>query len=337
MAFVSDDFHYKRLKENNINIKTKYIVGDKILERNTDNTVNDDIVSGIRCGKEYYVDGNLKLTEKLFDSRIEYSYVAEKEINEHHKCPNCGMEGKVKEFLDGCPYCGTHYNIDYSNKDLGSKYHYDRVLRNKLYKVIVGIVDIIISTILCFIYIKSTSRTFNNYDIGKIFIYGLILSVILYYLFYIVDAYIVLGPIKKYKDRINKRQQRFWDDSGLDKKDFFNNLNYEMGKYFYTKENLIDYDILDYLDFVGFKHKDKYHIRVEIEARLVYFKDGKITSKIVKEDFTFVENTNETLELKDGVNLIKCFNCGASIDVNSGKCEYCGSPVKYLQKWILEK
>ena len=53
--------------------------------------------------------------------------------------------------------------------------------------------------------------------------------------------------------------------------------------------------------------------------------------------FIMKKNINETLELKDGLNLIKCHNCGASIDATKGYCEYCRSEVKYLQEWILEK
>lgn len=49
MSLISDKSHVKKLKENNINIKTKYIVGNRILERNTDNSHNDDIDNGIRC------------------------------------------------------------------------------------------------------------------------------------------------------------------------------------------------------------------------------------------------------------------------------------------------
>ena len=56
MPLISDNFHNNKLKEFGINIKTKYIVGNKIFERNTDNSVNDDIVSGIRCEKDYYIE-----------------------------------------------------------------------------------------------------------------------------------------------------------------------------------------------------------------------------------------------------------------------------------------
>ena len=81
MALVSDTFHNKKLKENSINIKTKYIVGNEILERNTDNSVNDEITKGIICKKEYYKNNKLVHEETTFDSRIEYTFISKEEEN----------------------------------------------------------------------------------------------------------------------------------------------------------------------------------------------------------------------------------------------------------------
>jgi len=337
MPLVSDNYHEKKLKKYGINIKTKYFVGNKIYERNTDNSLNDDITSGIRCEKDYYIGNNLVHKEKDFDSRIEYTFISNEMENKDYKCPNCGMKSKIKDFLNGCPYCRTYYNIDYTDKDLGSKYHYDRVLRNNTYRIISAIIDIIASMIICFFFIKSTSRTFNNIDILKIFVYGLILSLILYYFFYTLDAYIILEPIKKYKDKQNKKQIDFWNRTKIDKKSFFNNLNYEVRKYYYSIKNIIDFDVLDYIEFEDFTKNNIQYVKVLAEIRIVYYDMGKIKSKFSKEEFIFKKNPNEKLELKDGANMIKCHNCGASIDATKGVCSYCQTEIKYLQEWILEK
>ena len=58
---------------------------------------------------------------------------------------------------------------------------------------------------------------------------------------------------------------------------------------------------------------------------------------ISKEEFIFKKNPNEKLELKDDVNIIKCHNCGASIDATKGICSYCHTKIKYLEEWILEE
>lgn len=337
MALISETYQKEKLKRYGINIRTKYIVGNKILERNTNDSVNDNIERGIRCQKEYYIDNKLAHKEKLFDSRIEYTYIMDNNINEEYECPNCGMKSPLKDFIDGCPYCKTYYNMDYSEKDLGSKYHYDRVLKSNIYRVITLIVDIIISIIISFIFIKLTSRTFNNYDIIKIFIYGIILSLILYYFFYIADAYIILSPIKKYKDKENKKQIEFWQRTKINKKTFFNNLNYEIRKKYYSKENIIDYDILDYTNFKDYEVNGVLYVDVTADLRIVTYENKKLKSKIITQTYTMKQNKNTLLNLGTKEKIIRCANCGASIDVTKGKCEYCHSEIKYLQEWILEE
>ena len=336
MAYIVDNYQNNKLKEKNIKIKTKYIVGNKILERNTDNSHNDDIKSGIIFEKQYYLNNELKLQETDFDSRIEYTFISNELENKDYICPNCGMESKIKNFTDGCLYCKTYYNLEYTNKDLGSKYHYDRVLKNNTYRIVTFIIDLIISILISYIFIRFTSRTFNNIDIFKIFIYGLILSLILYYFFYLLDAYVILTPIKIYKDKMNQKQREFWNNTKLDKKKFYNNLNYELAKYYFKNDNIIDYDILDYLKFESFNKDNNLFIKVILEIRVIEFINNKLSSKIIKEVVILRKNNNDVLEVKNGVNLIKCHNCGASIDINKGFCDYCHSEIKYLQEWILD-
>lgn len=335
MTLLSDVFHKEKLKKNGINIKTKYIVGNKILERNTNNSINDDVVKGIRCEKNYYLNNNLVHTEKLFDSRIEYSFVVKEELERDYTCANCGLSAKVKDFTSGCPYCKTYYNIDYTDKELGSKHHYDLVLKSNTYRIITAIVDLVISIILSFLFIKTTSRTFNEFDISKIFIYGLILSMILYYAFYLLDAYIVIGPIKKYKERQNQKQKEFWNRTQFDKKHFFNNLNYEVRKFYYSREDIIDYDVLDYLEFRDYNENNNVYVEVIAQVRIVTLKNGKIQSKIQKDKYIVMKNQEGALEITKGTNMIKCPSCGASISAIEGACSYCNHEIKYLQDWIL--
>ena len=336
MSLISDNDQNNKLKQYKINIKTKYIVGNKILERNTDNSINDDIKSGIRCKKRYYVNNILSHTEKDFDSRIAYTFISKNVEDKEYTCPNCGMASRLKDFIDGCPYCKTYYNIEYTDKDLGSKYHYDRVLKSNIYRIITAFIDIIVSFILSFIFIKTTSRTFNNYDITKVFVYGIILALILYYFFYILDAYIVLGPIKKYKDRQNQKQINFWKKTNINKKVFFNNLNYEVRKYYYSQPNIIDYDVLDYLDFKDYVVHDTLYVEVLAHVRIVSFNNNKITSKIVKDSYLMKKHNNGILELNEGANIIKWSNCRASVSASKGECDYCHTKINYLQEWILE-
>lgn len=335
MPLISDNSQNNKLKKYGINIKTKYIVGDKILEKNTNNSRNDNIRNGIRCQKEYYINDKLLKTESQFDSRIEYTFITIDE-DKTYKCPNCGMQANLQKFIDGCPYCGTYYNLDYTEKDLGSKYHYDRILRSNKYRIITGIIDLIFSLILADSFIRSTSRTFNAYDISKIFIYGFILSAILYYFFYVIDGYIVLGPIKKYKDNQKAVQEAFWERTKIDKKKFFNNLNYEVAKKYYNQEDIIDYDILDYDEFTENNNNSILNVEVKAYVRIIRYNNGNIKSEYKVDTYNMKRVNMDIFELKNGINFIKCQNCGASVDATKGKCGYCGTQIEPLNEWIID-
>lgn len=335
MALVSDSSHYEKLKKLNINIKTKYIVGNSILEKNTDGSHNDDIKNGIRCMKSYYINGHCCHIEKIFDSRVEYTYVSDIK-NKEYTCLNCGMTSSLDNFNSGCPFCRTNYNIDYVDKDLGSKYHYDLVLRNNIYKFITALVDVFISLILSFIFIKFTSRTFNSYDISKVILYGTILALILYYFFYIIDGYVILEPIKVYKNRKNLKQIAFWNRTKIDKKTFFNNFNYEIQNMYYKYSNIIDYDIIDFLEFNEYTKNNNLYVDVKVLVRIVTFDNNKISSKFVKKKYVLKKNTNKLLKLTEGLNFIKCPNCGASLDVTKKNCDFCHASIDCIQEWILE-
>ena len=191
--------------------------------------------------------------------------------------------------------------------------------------------------ILSLIFIKTTSRTFNNFDIYKVFIYGGLLSLILYYFFYIMDAKMVLPSIKKYKDKQNQKQINFWNETKIDKKIFFNNLNYEVRKKYSKVNNIIDYDIIDYDSFEAINSKDGFKVKVNAYVRIVYCINNKIYSKYKEEEYILKRYENNIIELKDGINYIKCPNCGASIDASKEHCEYCRTPIDYIQEWKMDK
>ena len=331
MGYISESKQKDKLKKLGINIKTKYICDGKVLERNSDDSYNDDIDSGIRIKKEYYKKNRLILKESSFDTRNEYTYISKELENKEYTCPNCGNHSIMKELLDGCPYCGTYYNIDYTSKDLGGKYHYDRVLRSNTYRILTAVFDLIISFILVFIFLKITSRTFNFVDISKVVIYSLILSLILYYFFYILDAYIILEPIKKYKDKKNKEMKDFLKNNIDEPNIFFNNFNYELRNKLYNNSDIIDYDILDYDEISGTNSK----VEVKVYIRIVRMIGSLIKSSYEVNTYTLIRN-EDTLKVNNKENIMQCPSCGASLDITKGKCEYCNYVIKSITKWIIK-
>lgn len=335
MPRIVENNHLKRIKDLGINIKTTYISNGNLLERNTDNSKNENVSDGVLFEKEYFYKGKCLHKETEFDTRMEYSFVTDHSPDEEYTCPNCGVTKEYREFEDGCPYCKSYYNIDFKDKELGGKNNYDRVLRSNVYKVVTLIVDMIISFLLAFLFIKFTSRTFNGYDVSKILVIGAILTLVLYFVFYLLDAYVVLGPIKKIKDRENKKQMEFWNRTKYDKKKFFNNFNCELDRVLYRDLTLIDYDIIDYDKFEDYVKDDIQYVNITVYMRLVYFSNDRITSKLVQNTYLLKKNNSNIIETKDGINLIKCPGCGASVDALSGTCSFCKNELGSIQEWLI--
>ena len=252
---------------------------------------------------------------------------------------NCGSVGTLEEFNNGCPYCGTHYNLDYDNKDLGGKYYYDRTLKGHGYKVRTLIIDLIVSFFISLGFIITTSRTFTIFDMGKVLLGTVLIGSILFFVFYYLDAAIILSFVRRKKDKLNKMQMDFWNrmtSKGITKNSFYNNLNFELRQLYFGDKysTVIDYDILDYNSFKESEDKEGFYITVNLDIRLVEFKRGKVKSDTDSKTYK-LKRAKIDGKLDNGVNIIQCHGCGASIDVTKGQCEYCGVKNNYLQEWYL--
>ncbi len=336
---ITESKQAKRLNSLGINIKTFFYDNGKKKQRNTDNSLNQDIKQGIIIEKDYYKHGNLLRKEKSFDSRISYTYEFSGE--DKYTCKNCGMEGEVKDFTDGCPYCHTNYNIDYDNKELSNKKYYDLIIKDKSYIIKTFFLDIVFSLLLVGIYIYNTSRTFYTFDIIKIIVIGFFISLVLFFIFYYLDALIILPWLRKKKEKSNQKQVEFWNRMQkyfISKTKFYNNLNYELRNLFYSDKykDVVDYDILDYNSLKEKEEDDKLFVTINIDIRIIRLVNNKIESKIETKEF-LLKRVESKLELTKKVNFIPCPNCGASIDATTEVCEYCGTPHNYLQEWYLQE
>ena len=343
MSLTSERNHEKKLKEYNINIRTFYSDGDKIYEKNTNNTKNDNVPHGIRVEKDYFVNDKLKKRVYGFDPRIEYEFINSQEIGTAYRCPNCGMTTQISEEIERCPYCESYFNLDYRNKNKGSKNTYDLVVHSKKYMIVSLIISLGVSLLASFIYFINHSRTFNIYDILKSIGIGLGIALILFFIFYLIDNLFVMLPIKLKKEKINKNDADLWlslDKRNINYNSFYNNLYYELDKYYFVELNssVIDYDVIDFYNFKLVEDASNLYISLDIIIREVVYNNGKIIKRTCKKNIALKKNNKAVIHTEDGeIHNINCHNCGASIDVMSDKCNYCDTPNNYNQEWYLAK
>lgn len=197
-------------------------------------------------------------------------------------------------------------------------------------------VAIAVSFVLSFIYFKTTGRTFNGWDFTKVLFGTALLSLVFYYVFYYLDSFFILLPLKLHKEKINKAQEKFWEEnfSTINKNIFFTNLNYELQKLYFESENfknVIDFDLVDYTTI----EKDGDIVRIDVLVREVFVDGGKFKSRLAEKTLRLKRVKREfSLENLGGVAL-RCKNCGTSMDAFLTECPSCGTRQNYLQEWYL--
>ena len=328
---LSDKKYLKRLKDFGLSLITTYKSGSNIVKKNIFEPLTTNIVNGIRLEKDYQRGGSSVFKLHNFDPRIKYSFINPSPAS---KCPNCGAD--IDAQSGECPYCGTAYNMDYESKSLGAKYHTDLVMNTNTYKYITALIAFSVAFLISYIYIRTTGRTFNVWDMTKVLVGTALFGLAFYYVFYYLDSFFILLPIKLYKERINAAQTKFWQDNAKDinKDTFFTNLNYELQKYYFENPhnlNVLDFDFVDYTTIT----RNGDYVSIDILVREVYYTAGKIKCRQKSKTIRLQRVKREySLESVGGVAL-KCKNCGSNLDAFQTSCPNCGTRQNYLQEWYM--
>lgn len=169
MKNVIEKLHQKRLEENDIVI-------EEIYKNETENTIFIRTSDGKECDtfskcpkieRNYYRKGNLLYRETKFDKAILYSFNRVK--TEKEKCTECGYEALATEFYDGCPYCGSQFNIDYTSTSKVSNGINKKIFSTRNC-IIMLIIVLLVSTLFTFIMYVSEKETITTLDLISTFI-----------------------------------------------------------------------------------------------------------------------------------------------------------------------
>lgn len=331
MIPVSKRKHYKRLEEKEIVICEKFgYEKDKCCYIVSDGSRVDDVRNLPKYEVIYFKDGKKIYKIKRFDKKLLYTFVSNSNSNKKIVCTNCGNSGKEYEFVNGCPSCGSVFNMDYIHKkSTGFRVTEFSELKDK--KAIV-----VILTIIMFLIMNLFAWNANEPIIQHIFIF------VSYFFILVFMVFGYLYTLIKNSMTVSVITQMLRNKILTSEQELYNDLNTELSNYYYDEKNeqyedIIDFDILKYnkISFSLDSNNTPY-ILLSYKIRKVYLKNNKAYSKISKSKVRLKKNNVKEV-LIEGCGVIKCINCGAPIDISSTECEYCHEPNIFKTEWTIDK
>lgn len=313
----------KRLEEKKLIEETIYYnpnnSSDEVFVRSSDGKMCDEIYRKAIKEKRYFQDDECVFVEKNFDKNILYNIVNYNDENEIIECRNCGNSGAVRDFINGCQYCRTVFNFGINDiysvkKQFISQIHFKRDIMVYLFITII--------TYLILLFLPFESDSFNWWSlIPAAFIISISPSLI-------INIFISVLKQKNNSDYgLEKYAAVKWKIK-KDEKVFYNNFKAELMIKLYEKVDLIDFEIIDYLN-VDFLSEDE--IIVTCKIRELYYKD----KMIVSEEVYKVKMHYNNKACKSN-NVINCLSCGNTIDITQEKCSYCGRINDSKNEWIMD-
>ncbi len=334
-----------RLERLGVVIQTEYHDRDGLKIRRSDGSVLDDVAGGVVLDKKYYLGQRLKHQETEFNPGVLYSFVFHEYEGGRVVCPNCGGVGKADLFTEGCPFCGSYYNLEYESKDLGSRAHADYVRYGKR-----SALPILLSIVLCaaaaLLITLLSGRTLRPMDAAK----GLVVAVL-------VGA--AVGLFWNYRksrseitpeDREKKSRQesmlRTMRDrlaaAGSSLSEYTNALVAELETRFFggapETADVVDFDVLDYLEHAAADDSpEQACFETEVLLRVIRCRKGEIRPEKSVYRVCLRKNAAAAAPLRPGANFRSCPNCGASLDLTETRCGYCGAPLAYVKPFTAER
>lgn len=327
MKNVVEKLHLKRLKDKGIVIEDIYKQGNAIAIRTSDGKEADPVYKGPKIEKNYYVKDKLLYRETEFDHSIEYSFNSNKEKEE--ECSECGYKATSSNFFDGCPYCGSQFNIEYSSTKKSTSGKVKAIITKKntgkliFVFLIISIIAGIISTIM-------NDSISVGYDVAFIVFQCLIYITAVYFPIYLIIK------IMTTKDFPNSSIKIYGKE--ISNIHLLKDMQSELKIYYYNDNpqylDLIDYDILEYVDYqLHCNSPSSVRISFIIKVREYYFKDNEINTRTITKNLTMLRNVNY---VENHDKMRKCPSCGAAIEGVKENCDYCHNKLPSNKLWLLE-
>ncbi len=348
----------------------------KKVENSDGNNIVGTYVDHVRSKKIYYKDGRKIYSETSDDIRSTHFLRAKKSGNgadEMVICPNCGHEGKIASYVDGCDYCHSKFLVnDFEEKVSGFFLEEDGNERlRKMHKKAKSVLKLLIVLSILTSILAVGMKVY-----GYITSSHLKLTIAFSYLATVLDGVPrilwgmsiltgVLFFILKYIEKSRKRDFLINEKiatnkiSGFSAFDFAQNLDYKL-KNIHFAENVnevsafakcdlssavgsygkvIDCSMtqLEFVDATAAANRREVDVIAHLKLTIV--QGGKIVSKSEHVKLKMSAPASLLAENPGYVRAYHCNNCGNSVSLlNGGVCEYCGTKLDYENySWIIEE
>ena len=343
---ISDKVQEQRLRQKNTVIVTDYYDNGAARTRSSDHTKADDVRSGVILAKKYFLRGKMVHQETEFNPGMLYSFVFPVLDNGQIQCPNCGGTGENALFEEGCPYCGAYYNMEYQSELLGSRDHSDYVIEERKVILIPLLLIMTVFIVLGIGLSLLTGRTATVFDYGKGALIGGIIGglVFLCYAVHKYRAALTQQEItkKREQDVILTRFHRDLAANGLTMGEFANCLNLGLRDYYFGSDSeqtrdVVDFDVLEYRDQQVSSREGEIYVTAGVRLRLVSAEGEQIRSEIRQKRIRMKKGHSAGLHMRPGLNISTCPYCGASVDLTSRRCTYCGTAFLFERPLNMEQ
>ncbi len=286
-------------------------------------------------------------------------------------CPNCGHEGKLASYIDGCDACGAKFLVSgFETKVSGFSLEED-ARRKSISNFIragaaVGITAISLAVLaicaggIMFLLLALGRNGYNAVKAAAAMMLGIGLAPVFFRsLFYMLIIFIVMLIVME-----TRRKPRIQDEAKVKAAipefstgNFLQNLEYQLRmihladaaeqvRFFAAcdldttvarYQNVVDCCICGVRFLEAETVGDSHRISVEVRNRLTLDTGKKIRNRYEKIRLELEGRQDVVIQHSKALREYKCPNCGGSVDIlGGGVCEYCNTSVDYRNfGWII--
>ena len=324
----------------------------------------------VKMQRTYYRKGE-KIASLKTPEIVEANFLKADVQGDMAVCPNCGHEGKLSSYIDGCDACGAKFLVsDFGTKVSGFSLEEDTRQKSISNFIKAGVTVGIIAAALALLAICAGGIMFlllalgrNGYNAVKaaaVMMLGIGFAPVFFRsLFFMAIIFVVMIAVmeahRKPKIRDESKVKALIPEFSTG--DFLQNLEYQLRmfhmadaaeqvRFFATcdmdstvagYQNVVDCCVCGVRFLEAEAVGDRYRLSVEVKMRLTLDTGKKIKNRYENLRLELEGRQQIVSQHSKALREYKCPNCGGSVDIlGGGVCAYCNTAVDYRNfGWII--